>query len=106
MCFALGKTNQQLRHAGPLLATYMFPYERLYGYLKGWIGNKAYPESCMLKVFIKYQQALMYQAEALHTRARTNVTALILDETDQTLLEVQEEKTALDTMFVRPDYLR
>ena len=53
---------QKIELVGPTHVTAMFPYERLYGNIGNWGNNPCKHEATMLRVFIKLQQALLYQA--------------------------------------------
>jgi hypothetical protein len=87
----------RLRDVGPCHTTSMFPYERLYGFLKHSIKSMRYPESNILFTFIKYQQSLLYQSAVTYTRNKT------VSDDD---LEILPEETADDPLYKQPDYAR
>ena len=47
---------------GPLFATSMFPYERMYSTLKAWVKNRCMREATVIRYFLKFQQCQLFKA--------------------------------------------
>lgn len=97
---------EKVHLTGPMQTASMFPFERLYHYLGNSIGNSNYPESSMLKNFVRLQQAILYQmrlgAEALQAGELHDVDS----PTESTSSNNASVSSEFSDFFTRPDYSR